>query len=86
MPGQLDRMADRLQLALAERDVARHERDLAHRELSSLRMSLRRVAELANQAGGALTIPDDDNRSSEGRRRGWNRLCAALCDWIEDKP
>lgn len=79
MPGQLDRMAERLQIALVERDLAR-------RQLSILRLSLRRVAEVANQAGSGpgggmkpakLTIP------AEGAERGWNRLCAALCDWIE---
>lgn len=46
-------------------------------ELSTLRLSLMRVAQAANRAGADLTLPH------LGQERGFNRLCSDLIDWIE---
>lgn len=60
--------------------AATEERDRLRKELAALRLSLRRVSELAKQKGGSLAIPED------GAERGWNRLCAGLADFIESLP
>jgi hypothetical protein len=46
----------------------------ARKELVALRLSLKRVAEIAQMSGATVTIPD------EQAERGWNRLCSELCD------
>jgi hypothetical protein len=45
-------------------------------EITTLRLSVRRIAEVANQHGASLTIPEGN--------RGWNRLAGEICDFIED--
>ena len=49
----------------------------ARKELATLRLSLKRVAQVAESNGAQLIIPDEDSE------RGWNRLCAELCDLLE---
>ena len=51
----------------------------ARKELAALRLSLKRVAQVADPEGKRLTIPDEDSE------RGWNRLCSELCDFLEDR-
>lgn len=53
--------------------------NLARKELAALRLSLKRVAQVAEANGAQLIIPDEDSE------RGWNRLCSELCDFIEGR-
>jgi hypothetical protein len=51
-------------------------------QLATLRLSLRRVAECANQQGAEISIPDLNIPPKV--ERGWNRLCADLMAWMEE--
>jgi hypothetical protein len=50
-----------------------------YRELGTLRLSLRLVAEAAKARGAPLIIPP------AGAERGWNTLCLNLIEWMGDR-
>jgi hypothetical protein len=49
-------------------------------ELHKLRLGIQRVAEMTRSSDVTAFIP-----KSVEVEQGWNRLCAVLCDWIEDE-
>lgn len=66
-------------LALAQAEAIAAERNKTSEELNILRLSLRRIAMLANQQGAnSLHIPAKDADAA----RGWNRLAVDIMDWM----
>lgn len=54
-------------------------------ELTILRTSIKRVAEMTQDAQVITAIPEGDELNAHPySKQGWNRLCVVLCDWIEN--
>jgi hypothetical protein len=64
---------------MTENDIIQTEIIRMRKELALLRLSVQRIAEMTRSDDVAAFIPKSDSE------RGWNRLCAVLCDWIEPR-